>query len=60
MTTNDVHARPDRVSTGRMELLMKMYTGYTEPDNVLDALEGLEALNKAHNSVEKVWFSCCI
>ena len=57
MTTNDVHARSDRVKTGRMELLMKMYTGYTEPENVLDALEGLEALNSAHNCVEKVLFS---
>ena len=58
MTTNDVNARSDRVKTGRMELLMKMFTGYTEPENVLDALEGLEALNKAHNSMEKVSFSC--
>ena len=55
MTTNDVHARSDRMKTGRMELLMKMFSGYEEPENVLDALEELEALNNAHNSLEKVF-----
>ena len=54
MTTNDVGARTDRVKMERQELLMKMFTGYEEPENVLDALEELEALNNAHNDVEKV------
>ena len=54
MTTNDVHARPDRLKTGRLELLMKMYPGYEEPENVMDALEELEMLNIAHNDVDKV------
>ena len=54
MTTNDVHARSDRMKTGRLELFMKMFSGYEEPVNVLDALEELEALNNAHNSMEKV------
>ena len=54
MTTNDVHARSDRMKTGRLELLMKMFPGYEEPGNVLDALEELEALNNAHNDVKKV------
>ena len=54
MTTNDVHAREDRLKMGRLELLMKMFTGYQEPDNVLDALEELENLNNAHNDIHKV------
>ena len=57
MTTNDVHAREDRLSMGRLELLMKMFSGYEEPENVLDALDELENLNNAHNNVEKVIIS---
>ena len=54
MTTNEVHARADRLKMGRLELLMKMFPGYKEPENPLDALEELENFNNAHNSLEKV------
>ena len=57
MTTNDVHAREDRLYMGRLELLMKMFSGYEEPENVLDALDELENLNNAHNDVKKVIIS---
>ena len=54
MTTNDVHARADRLKMGRLELIMKKFPGYHEPENVLDGLEELENLNNAHNDEEKV------
>ena len=54
MTTNEIHARADWLKTGRLELLMKMFAGYEEPANVLDALEELERLNNAHNDFQKV------
>ena len=56
MTTNDVHAREDRLSMGRLELVMKLFTGYEEPENVFDALDELEKLNNAHNDFQKVSF----
>ena len=54
MTTNDVHARADRLKMGRVEVFNKMFTGHVESENVLDALEDLEDLNDAHKDFEKV------
>jgi hypothetical protein len=54
MTTNDVHARSDRLKMGRVEVFNKMFTGHVESENVLDALEDLEDLNDAHKDFEKV------
>ena len=54
MTTNDVHARADRIKMGRVEVINKMFPGYVESENVLDALDELEDLNDAHKAIEKV------
>ena len=54
MTTNDMHARSDRLKMGRVEVFNKMFPGYVESSNVLDALEDLEDLNDAHKDTRKV------
>ena len=54
MTTNDMHARSDRLKMGRVEVFNKIFPGYVESSNVLDALEDLEDLNDAHKDTRKV------
>ena len=54
MSTNDETPRDARTNTGRVYLFLKQYTGYIEPDNMLEALLEQSLLHEARQSEEQV------
>ena len=55
LTTNDVTKRSDKMKMGRVVVLMKMYTGFIESNNMMDALFTLAELTEALRDDGKVW-----
>ena len=47
LTSNDVSKRSDKMKLGRVFVLKKMFAGYSEGDNMLEALVNLAELNEA-------------
>ena len=47
LTSNDVNKRSDKMKLGRVFVLKKMFSGYSEGDNMLEALVNLAELNEA-------------
>ena len=47
LTNNDVSKRSDKMKLGRVFVLKKMFAGYSEGDNMLEALVNLAELNEA-------------
>ena len=47
LTSNDVSKRSDNMKLGRVFVLKKMFAGYSEGDNMLEALVNLAELNEA-------------
>ena len=54
LTSNITEAREEKMKTGRIYVLHKMYPGYEEQSNCLAALNKLEALNDALKDPNKV------
>ena len=54
LSTNDETPRDARTNTGRVYLFLKQFTGYVEPDNMLEALLEQSLLHKARQSDEQV------
>ena len=55
LTTNDVTKRSDKMRMGRVVVLMKMYSGFIESNNMMDALFTLAELTEALRDDGKVW-----
>ena len=47
LSSNDVTRRSEKVKLGRVFLLLKMFSGFQERDNMLEALMDLTELNQA-------------
>ena len=54
MTSNVTKAREEKMKTGRIYVLHKMFAGYEEETNCLSALNKLETLNDALKDPNKV------
>ena len=53
LTSNDVSKRSDKMKLGRVFVLKKMFAGYSEGDNMLEALVNLAELNEALKDLRK-------
>ena len=47
LTSNEVKKRSEKMKVGRVVVQMKMFPGFTEGDNMLDALVNLSELTEA-------------
>ena len=47
LTSNDVSQRSEKMKLGRVFVLKKMYSGFSEGDNMLEALVNLAELTRA-------------
>ena len=54
LTSNVTKERADKMKMGRVYVVNKMFAGYEEEPNPLDALNKLEALNEALKDENKV------
>lgn len=47
LTSNDVSKRSEKMKLGRVYVLKKMFAGYSEGDNMIEALVNLAEMNEA-------------